>query len=67
MTFCSCRKKGLIRKIKLTSKFMTSQPSCQIITMHILPNISRSKDNQVMKLGELIEYKKRKIFLQKLC
>ena len=24
--FWSCRKKGLIRKIKLTSKFMTSQP-----------------------------------------
>ena len=27
MTFWSCRKKGLIRKIKLTSKFMTSQPA----------------------------------------
>ena len=46
---------------------MMSQPSCQIIIIHILPNISRSKDNQVMKLGELIEYKKRKICLQKLC
>ena len=25
-TFWSCRKNGLIRKIRLTSKFMTSQP-----------------------------------------
>ena len=24
--------------------------------MHILPNISQSKDNQTMKLGQLIEY-----------
>ena len=27
--------------------------------MHILPNISQSKDNQTMKLGQLIEYNKR--------
>ena len=26
-TFWSCRKNGLIRKIRLISKFMTSQPS----------------------------------------
>ena len=26
LTFWSCRKNGLIRKIRLTSKFMTSQP-----------------------------------------
>ena len=32
----------------------------------MLPNISRSKGNQTMKLGQLIEYKKRNIFLQKL-
>ena len=35
--------------------------------MHILPNISRSTGNQAMKLGQLIEYNKRNIFLQKLC
>ena len=33
----------------------------------MLPNISRSKVNQTMKLGQLIEYKKIKNFLQKLC
>ena len=27
----------------------------QIATIHILPNISRIKDNQTMKFGQLIE------------
>ena len=53
--------------IKLTSKFMTSQPGLQTIATHVLPNISQSKDNQTMKFGQLIEYNKRHIFLQKLC
>ena len=35
------------------------------MTTHILPNISRSKDNQTMKFGQLIEYDKMNIFLQK--
>ena len=45
---------------------MTSQPGLQTIAIHILPNISQSKGNQMMKFGQLIEYKKN-IFLQKLC
>ena len=36
-------KSGLIRKIRLISKFMTSQPGQQTIAAHILPNISRSE------------------------
>ena len=40
---------------------MTSQTGQQIITIHILPNISRTKDNQEMKLGQLIEYNIRNI------
>ena len=44
-----------------------SQPGLQTITIHILPNISQSKGNQKMKFGELIEYNRRNIFLQKLC
>ena len=63
----SCRKSGLIRNISLISKFVTSQPGKQTIAIHIFPNISRSKSNQTMKLGQLIDYNKRKIFLQKLC
>ena len=31
----------------------------------MLPNISRSKGNQTMKFGQLIEYKMRNIFLEK--
>ena len=46
---------------------MTSQPGLQTIAIHILPNMSQSKGNQTMKLGQLIEYNKRNIFFQKLC
>ena len=40
---------------------MTSQPGQQTITIHILPNTSRSKGNQTMKFGQVIEYKKENI------
>ena len=53
--------------IRLTSKFMTSQSGYQTIAIHIFPNISQNKSNQTMKLGQLIEYNTRNIFLQKLC
>ena len=46
---------------------MTSQPVLQTIAIHILPNISQSKGNQTMKFGQLIEYNRKNIFLQKLC
>ena len=35
------------------------------IAIHILPNISRSKDNQTMKFGHLIEYNIRNLFIEK--
>ena len=35
--------------------------------MHILSNISRSKSNNSVKRGQLLEYNKRSIFLQKSC
>ena len=50
--FLSCRKNGLITKIRLTSKFMTSQLCLQTIAIHILPNISQSKSNQTMKFDQ---------------
>ena len=43
---------------------MTLQPGYQTIAKHILPNISRSKGNQAMKLGQLIEYNMRNIFVK---
>ena len=44
---------------------MTSEPGNQTIAMYIWPNISRSKGNQTMKFGELIEYSMTKSFLEK--
>ena len=41
---------------------MTPQPGQQTITTLMLPNISRSKDNQTMKFGQLIEYNKKDFF-----
>ena len=35
--------------------------------MLILPNISKRKENQTMKFGQLIEYNMRNIFLKKSC
>ena len=52
----------MIRKIRLILKFITSQPEKQTIAMNILPNISRK---QTVKIGRLIEYNIRNIFLQK--
>ena len=36
---------------------MTSEVGQQTITLHILPNISRSKGIQAIKFGQLFEYK----------
>ena len=41
---------------------MTSQPGKQIIAIYILPKISRSKGNQAMNFGQLIEYNMTKHF-----
>ena len=49
----------------LISKFMTSQAVQQITAIHILLGISRIKDNQAMKFGQLIKYSVRNIFLEK--
>ena len=46
---------------------MASQPGSQTIAIHTLPDISQSKGNKTMQFGQLMEYNKRNIFLQKLC
>ena len=46
---------------------MTSQTGQQIITIYFFHNISRSKGNQGMKFGQLVEYNMRNIFRQKSC
>ena len=44
---------------------MTSSTVKQIITIHILLHISKSKDNDTMIFSELIEYNMRNISLEK--
>ena len=64
LNFLVVQKNGMIRKIKLIAKFMTSQPGKQIIAIHILPNISKNKGKtQVME--QKMEYKMRNISLEK--
>ena len=55
----------MIRKIRLISEFMTSEPGQQRIKTHILLNISRTEGNQTMKFGQLIAYLKRKLKIMK--
>ena len=43
---------------------MTSLTEQEIIKIHISPNISRSKCNQTIKSGQLIEYNMRNIFFE---
>ena len=45
---------------------MTLQPGQQAIAIHILSNISRNKDNQTMKFGQIVECNMRNIFVEKL-
>ena len=45
------KRNSLIRKLRLISKFMTSQTRQQMTTMHIFPNISRPNYNQKMRFG----------------
>ena len=43
-----------MRKLGLISKFI--ETGKQTIKIDILPNISRSRENQTMKLSQLLEY-----------
>ena len=61
------QEKRLDQKDMVNFEFMTSQSGLEIIAIHIFFNISQSKGNQTKKFGKLMEYNKRKIFLQKLC
>ena len=66
LDFLVMKKNSLIRKIKLISKFMTSQSGKQTIAIHILPNTSRSKGSHTMEFGQFIEYNIGNIFLEKI-
>ena len=65
LDFLVMNKKGLMRKIRLISRLVRSQPGKQTIAMYILSNISRSSGNQTIKFGQLIKCNMRNIFLKK--
>ena len=65
LDFLIIYKNGLIRKIRLVLKLMTSQLGRQTVAIHILPNISKNEGNQTMKFGPLIEYNVTDIFVEK--
>ena len=44
---------------------MASQTGQQMITTHLLPNISRIKGNKTKKFGQLIEFNMTNIFPEK--
>ena len=46
---------------------MTSRAGQQLITIQIFPNISKSKDNQTIKFGQLVENNEINIFLEISC
>ena len=54
----------LIRKLRLISILTTLQTGKQEITIHISPSISRSKGDQTVKFGQLIEYNVRIFFFK---
>ena len=69
LSFCPdvlvMKENGFVRNLRLNSKSLTSQTRQQLITMHILPNISKKKDYQTITFGQLIEYNVRNIFFFK--
>ena len=65
LDFLVMQQNGLIRKIRLISNFLTSQPGQQTIVIQLLPVISKSKGNQTMKFSLLIECNMKNIFLEK--
>ena len=64
-TFLVMYETSCIRKLRFVSKFMAWETGKQIITIHILPTISRNKGNQIIKLRKLIECNVRNISLGK--
>ena len=56
--------KQLDKKDKVNFKFHDVTAWLTIV-IHILPNISRSKSNQTMEFGQLIEFNMRNIFYEK--
>ena len=46
-------KNGMVRKIRLIPKFMTSQPEKKATLIHILSNISTQSDNEICSVNKM--------------
>ena len=55
----------LDKKAKVKIKIYDVTKRQKIITIYMLPNISRSKGNQTIKFGQIIEYNMKNIFFEK--
>ena len=66
MSFWSCRRNGLIKQIRLISKFMTCNLVSKQLQQAYCPISHEVKATRSMKLGQLTENNKTNIFLQKL-
>ena len=64
LSFFAMWENDLIRKLRLISILTTLQTGKQEITIHISPSISRSKGDQTVKFGQLIEYNVRIFFFK---
>ena len=62
LTFWSCKKTAWFEKIRLIWDLIMSQTWKQTVEIQILHNMWRSKGNQTMEFGQLIEYNMRNIF-----
>ena len=67
MSFFIMWESGLMRKLRIIPNFIWSHTGRQVLAIHVLPNISRSKVNQTMKLGRLTQYITPEIFFLKSC
>ena len=56
---------GLIRKPRQASKSKTLQTRLKSFSINIMPDISRSKGNQTIKIGQLIGNNMKNFFLEK--
>ena len=63
-TFWLCRKR-LDKKAKVNFKIYDVTTSEKTIKIHRVPNISRSKGNQINKFGQLMEYIMLIFFIEK--
>ena len=60
-----CGKNSFVAETTFNLKINDVTTGKQTIAIHILPNISEIKGNQTMKVGQLMEYNMKNIFLEK--